>query len=110
MGREIPAYCKLLNHSVLESMDEKAGDHGTLRDFITTISKDCGYEKINNNWIEFPKRKGALEKVCGKLSSLKCDILETHGDGDLTVQTEDNVFVITTDGKVFREIQQEPVR
>lgn len=34
-----------------------------------------------------------------------CEIVEEHGDGDLTVKTEDNIFVITTDGRVFREIQ-----
>lgn len=65
------------------------------------LAKVCGYEKKGDTWVEFPKQKAAFFKVVAHGG----EIVEEHGDGDLTVKTEDNTFIITTDGRIFREIQ-----
>ena len=33
-----------------------------------------------------------------------CEAVKGHDDGDLTVECEDTLYIITTDGRVFREV------
>jgi hypothetical protein len=117
MSREIPEFCSIISPRFLEVL--YAGIKGLpqdsnrlkLDDSAFELASVCGYQLFEDKWVKFPKRAEALERVCrtygpgDKIGRGQCDIVEEHGDGDLTVQTEDNVFVITTDGRVFREIQ-----
>ncbi len=49
-----------------------------------------------NPW-RFPKRTGALNKLG------VYDVVHVHDDGDLTVRSHDELYVVTTDGKVFEQ-------
>jgi hypothetical protein len=85
---------------------------GELRNKIYTAA-DLSSKMDYDSSKQFPQRENALIKICkgyGVGTIGQCDILEEHGDGDLTVQTEDNVFVITTDGRIFKEVKQEPIK
>ena len=46
---------------------------------------------------KFPKRDEALKKL-GKFT-----IAEVHGDGDLTIRSDDKLYVVTTEGKTFEQ-------
>ena len=35
-----------------------------------------------------------------------CKVLKTHDDGDLTLQCKDAKYVVTTDGKTFKEVKK----
>jgi len=35
-----------------------------------------------------------------------CQVLKTHDDGDLTLQCKDAKYVVTTDGKTFKEVKK----
>ena len=45
----------------------------------------------------FPQRTGALKKIGSY------DVVHVHDDGDLTVRSHGELYVITTDGKVFAQ-------
>ena len=54
-------------------------------------------EAILLNPGRFPKRTGALNKLG------VYDVVHVHDDGDLTVRSRDKLYVVTTDGEVFRQ-------
>lgn len=49
-----------------------------------------------NPW-RFPRRTGALNRLGAY------DVVHVHDDGDLTVRSHDELYVVTTDGKVFEQ-------
>lgn len=122
MSRELPEVCKLVKPEFLnwlkEHIEQRKRKMGIASGMFTPgmasvneLATACGYELVEGKYIQFPKRAEAIDRVCqiytpgGKGKMGHCEIVEEHGDGDLTVKTEDNIFVITTDGRVFREIQ-----
>lgn len=117
MSRELPEVCSIIAPSLLnalyEGIEKLPHDPNRLKldDSAYELASICGYQLVDGKWVKFPKRQEALNWVCrtygpsGKIGRGQCDIVEEHGDGDLTVQTEDNTFVITTDGRIFREIK-----
>ena len=55
-----------------------------LEEELKALGRDCGYEKVGQRWIQFPKRQAALDK----LELIEDDIIHEHSDGDLTVNSE----------------------
>ena len=117
MSRELPEVCSIVTPPLFKALYDgiEKLPHDPIRlnldNSAYELASICGYELIDGRWVKFPKRQEAINRVCkvyspgGKGRMGRCEIVEEHGDGDLTVKTEDNVFVITTDGRVFREIQ-----
>jgi len=116
MAREIPAYCKIINPRILKAIGgtiDKEFQHGDKEiarildnELLGHIIDDCHWEEQNGEWIQFPKREEAKKKVCAPHG---CNIAEIHGDGDMTIEAGDSVYVITTDGRIFKEVQQEEI-
>jgi hypothetical protein len=38
----------------------------------------------------------------------KCEVLKTHDDGDLTIRCGGKMFVVTTEGEVFKKVKARP--
>lgn len=65
------------------------------QEFIPQPSMKQNYDLGNG---AFPLRAKALIR----LGEYK--IVEIHDDGDLTVQSDGQLFVVTTDGKIFKQM------
>ena len=132
MSRELPAICKLVNKQFIAALDHYYGFttndpifiEPELRDAFYKLTTMCGFEKLGDGnppvYIQFPMRTAALVNVCKISPGAKfenvfegvkenefshCTLVEEHDDGDLTIKTKDHTYVITTDGKIFRETQ-----
>ena len=49
-------------------------------------------------------RKMTGSKIVEELST--CQVLKTHDDGDLTLKCKDAKYIVTTDGKTFKEVKK----
>ena len=132
MSRELSGICKLVNKQFIAALDQYYGFttndpifiEPELRDAFYKLVTMCGFEKLGDGkppvYVQFPMRTAALINVCKISPGAKfenvfegvkedefshCELVEEHDDGDLTVKTKDHIYVITTDGKIFREVQ-----
>ncbi len=77
---------------VKDVVKEALGEPAELR-LVESSQSESG---LLNPW-RFPKRTGALNKLG------VYDVVHVHDDGDLTVRSHDELYVVTTDGKVFEQ-------
>ena len=134
MSRELPGVCKLINKDFVAALDHYYGfsthdevfTQPELREAFKEITAMCGYEKLGDGkdgkppvYVQFPMRTAALIKACkihpgaifeNIVEGVKekefdnCGLIEEHGDGDLTIKAGENTFVITTEGRIFKEM------
>lgn len=66
------------------------------------ITRDCGYERVGENWIQFPKQEEALERLTHAGIPDTYEVIEEHGDGDLTIKlAKQGKAIVTTDGDIY---------
>lgn len=135
MSRELSGVCKLINKDFMAALDHYFGfttqdtifTQPELQEAFKAISTLCGFEKLGDSkdgkppvYVQFPMRTAALIKACkihpgaifeNIVEGMKerefdnCEIIEEHGDGDLTVKAGEESFVITTEGRIFKEVK-----
>lgn len=66
-------------------------------------------KKENSCGCEFltPLYLNSLLELASSLEDIKIE--KIHDDGDLTVTSKGQLYVVTTDGKLFREVAKNPV-
>jgi len=111
MSREIPRVCKILRPELLDIISEELernpargekSDDWSLQSLLGELASSCGYERVNNKWVLFPEQKETLERLTHAGIPDTYEVIEEHGDGDLTIElAKQGKAIVTTDGDIY---------
>lgn len=111
MTRELSELCKLISADLLDSVYaglehiQNIDQRVKIDNQASDLARFCGYHLVDDKWVLFPRQKATIDKLCPNRPTYKCKLMEQHGDGDITLKVDNDLFVVTIDGKAFKQIE-----